>query len=326
MRYWWVSHKQTFRHEFRGNYIWSPKAKRDGSANPFYETMREVAPGDLIFSYAAGVIQGFGIARTHCYTSPKPDEFGHIGDAWDQIGWRVDVTFSQIHPILRPADQMGSLAPLLPTPYSPISAGGRGYQHVYLASIPEPMALMLAQLVGPSLLQIVQGLRAADEAIFDTELVGVVEWERAEQRRIQAARTLSSTTRDSLVKARVGQGLFRHNVCAYEHRCRVTGVTYLPHLYASHIKPWRESTNDERLSGENGLLLTPTIDHLFDRGFISFEDNGELLISDVSHKESIRRMGIETDRIIRVGGFSKGQKDFLAHHRRAVFLQAQTRC
>jgi putative restriction endonuclease len=57
-------------------------------------------------------------------------------------------------------------------------------------------------------------------------------------------------------------------------------------FFASHIKPWCESTNEERLNGENGLLLTPSIDHLFDRGFISFEDNGELLISDVAHKES----------------------------------------
>ena len=89
MRYWWVNHKQTFRHEFGGNYIWSPKTKRGGALNPFYETMREVAPGDVVFSYAGGVIQGFGIAQTHCYTSPRPDEFGHIGEVWDELGWQA---------------------------------------------------------------------------------------------------------------------------------------------------------------------------------------------------------------------------------------------
>ena len=62
MRYWWVNHKQTFRYEFSGNYVWSPKTKRGGALNPFYETMREVAPGDVVFSYAGGVIQGFGYA------------------------------------------------------------------------------------------------------------------------------------------------------------------------------------------------------------------------------------------------------------------------
>src|SRR5437763_2699772 len=88
MRYWWVNHKQTFQQEFGGNYIWSPKTKRDGSFNRFYETMREAAPGDVVFSYAGGVIRGFGIARTHCYTSPRPNEFGHIGQVWDRLGWR----------------------------------------------------------------------------------------------------------------------------------------------------------------------------------------------------------------------------------------------
>jgi hypothetical protein len=63
------------------------------------------------------------------------------------------------------------------------------------------------------------------------------------------------------------------------------------HLVASHCKPWRDATNEERLDGENGLLLTPSIDHLFDRGFIGFEDNGRLIISPVAHHPSLQRMG-----------------------------------
>ncbi len=58
-------------------------------------------------------------------------------------------------------------------------------------------------------------------------------------------------------------------VQALEQRCRITGVDRPEHLRASHSKPWRDSDNAERLDGENGLLLTPSIDHLFDRGFIS---------------------------------------------------------
>jgi hypothetical protein len=324
MRYWWVNHKQTFRHEFRGNYIWSPKARRGGTLNPFYETMREVAPGDVIFSYAGGMIQGFGIAQTHCYTSPRPDEFGHIGQVWDEIGWRVDVVFNRIAPMLRPSEHMGSLAPVLPERYSPISKVGHGYQHVYLAAVPKRMALVLAQLISPTLLHIVQGTRAAEENIIDTELVGAAEWEQAEENRLLKTKTLSETTRNALIKARVGQGLFRQNLNHFEHRCRITGVTYPPHLFASHIKPWRESTNDERLNGENGLLLTPSIDHLFDCGFISFEDTGKLMVSAVAHKESVQRMGIKTDQVVRVGKFSEGQKFFLAHHRDSVFLQARS--
>ena len=48
MRYWWVDQNQTFRHEIEGGYLWSPKRNANGARNPFYESMREVAPGDLI--------------------------------------------------------------------------------------------------------------------------------------------------------------------------------------------------------------------------------------------------------------------------------------
>lgn len=71
-----------------------------------------------------------------------------------------------------------------------------------------------------------------------------------------------------------------------ESACRITSVSNPVHLVASHCKPWRDSTNEERLNGENGLLLTPSIDHLFDRGFIGFENNGALIISPVAHRPS----------------------------------------
>src|ERR1700731_447495 len=123
---------------------------------------------------------------------------------------------------------------------------------------------------------------------------------------------------------RNGQGLFKDRVSRIESRCRIKGVESPAHPVASHCKPWRDSTNEERLNGENGLLLTPSIDHLFDRGFISFEDNGELMISVVAHKESIQRMGVDTKHIVRVGNFSNGQRFFLGLHRRSVFLQARS--
>jgi putative restriction endonuclease len=108
-----------------------------------------------------------------------------------------------------------------------------------------------------------------------------------------------------------------------ETRCRITGVTNPIHLRASHCKPWRDSDNQERLNGENGLLLTPTIDHLFDRGFISFENSGALIVSPVAHTPSLNRMGVETNRIVNVGTFTEGQKQFLDYHRESVLLQAR---
>ena len=95
------------------------------------------------------------------------------------------------------------------------------------------------------------------------------------------------------------------------------------HLIASHIQPWRDSSNEQRLNGENGLLLTPTIDHLFDKGFISFEDGGLLIVSPVADRASLERMGIRHDAPVNVGRFSQGQRKFLDFHRENVLRMAR---
>src|SRR5262249_45540440 len=136
-------------------------------------------------------------------------------------------------------------------------------------------------------------------------------WEHHIESRIESDGEIPDTERGALIVARRGQGLFKQRVMEIEDKCRITGVMNPIHLRASHCKPWRDSTNEERLNGENGLLLTPTIDHLFDRGFISFEDSGDLIISSVAHVPSLNRMGVATDRIINVGVFTEGQKSFL---------------
>jgi putative restriction endonuclease len=324
MNFWWVNQSQTFRHEFFGKYIWSPKRKRNDQINPFYETMREVAPDDIVYSFADGAIQGFGVARTHCYTSPRPDEFGHIGRVWNEVGWRVDVAFQRFTEPILPTQHMQAIAPTLPKRYSPIRPNGHGNQGVYLAEILRPMALVIAQLASPELLGIIQGIQAAETAETPLpELRGIVEWEERESARISDDRQLPETEKQALIKARRGQGLFRQKVSRLEHFCRVTHVDRPEHLIASHIKPWRESDNRERLFEGNGLLLTPTIDHLFDRGFISFENSGELLISPVAHEDSMKKMGVITDRVVNVGGFAEPQREFLKFHRDSVFLKRE---
>src|ERR1039458_5544372 len=115
-------------------------------------------------------------------------------------------------------------------------------------------------------------------------------WEHHIESTIESDPRIADTERKALIVARRGQGLFKQRVMQLENRCRITGVTNPVHLRASHCKPWRDSSNDERLNGENGLLLTPTMDHLFDRGFISFENSGILIISPVAHTPSLHRL------------------------------------
>ena len=82
MRYWWVNQNQTYRQEIGGGYMWSPKVSKGGRLNPFYEFMREVTPGDLVFSFADTLIKAIGIATSSCYGCLKPPEFGTAGKVW----------------------------------------------------------------------------------------------------------------------------------------------------------------------------------------------------------------------------------------------------
>ena len=83
-----------------------------------------------------------------------------------------------------------------------------------------------------------------------------------------------------------------------------------------------ESNDEERLSGGNGLLLTPSIDHLFDRGFISFGDEGEVLLSPVADVDSLGRMGLRCDEPLFAGRFNSDQRHFLNYHLREIFLKS----
>lgn len=92
MRYWWVNQNQTYNKEIRGNFMWSPKANSDGHRNPFYDFMREVAPGDVVFSFKDTLIKAVGVVAGHAQTAPKPD-FGSAGNNWSEEGWFVPVTY-----------------------------------------------------------------------------------------------------------------------------------------------------------------------------------------------------------------------------------------
>ncbi len=134
---------------------------------------------------------------------------------------------------------------------------------------------------------------------------------------IKGRTDIGETTKSQLIKSRRGQGVFKLNVKLNEDKCRVTNIYDPIHLIASHIKPWKDSSDEEKLHGCNGLLLAPHIDHLFDKGLISFGDNGEILVSSALDKKILDAWGVNSDK--NVGIFNSEQRDFLDYHRAHVF-------
>lgn len=131
---------------------------------------------------------------------------------------------------------------------------------------------------------------------------------------------LASTEREQVTKARVGQGQFREHLLQLWKGCAVTGVDRADLVRASHIKPWRMSSNEERLDPHNGLLLLPQYDHLFDAGYISFDDDGHLLESPVIAEISPAVLGVV--RGARLRRITDAHREFLEFHRVRLFLRS----
>lgn len=307
MAFWWVNHKQTRDHEVRGGYLWSPMRNANNGFNQTYENMTLVRPGDIVFSYANGRIGAIGQVVEAASASPKPSEFGNVGDYWSNEGWLVEVYFSPTPKPLSPKQHIEAIAPMLPSRYSPVQKNGNGNQGCYLASISDALGHVLLALMEvdaqPSfaLPEISLGDTGNDIEILD------------DIHQIESDVTIPETQRLQLAKARIGQGLFRKRTMLVDPHCRVTGVEDPRLLIASHIKPWREASNVERINGYNGIMLSPHIDALFDERLISFEDDGKMLVhaslpQDVLDRWSIRRS-------TRVEKFRSEQTVFLAHHR-----------
>ena len=119
------------------------------------------------------------------------------------------------------------------------------------------------------------------------------------------------TERRGLVTSRVGQGRYRRDLInKFQGRCAVTGIDQEEILVASHIHPWGEASDDERLDVDNGILLSPIYDALFDRHLISFEDNGQIIISNAAYR--INNLNIDPSVSIQV---DQGMRFYLKKHR-----------
>lgn len=126
---------------------------------------------------------------------------------------------------------------------------------------------------------------------------------------------LEETEKARLIKTRMGQGQFRADLIKHWQGCALTQYKQLEFLVASHIKPWRESDNNERLNPYNGLLLLANLDKAFDLGYITFKDKGQIVVSEALEDHQL--LGIGLDMSIKI--LSQHQ-DFMAYHREQVFI------
>lgn len=322
MRYWWVNHRRTAREEIAGAFLWAPR-RETGPRNRTQDNVRAAAPGDLILSYAGGLIGAVGRVADHAFPAPRPAGFGHADAPYGPDGWRLPVRWVPVDPPVRPAPLYATdLAPLMPARHAPLNALGRGEQKAYLSEIGRPLferVLRDARLDRAVLHDADANADTAPPA-FAIQREAI---DDAIAAAILADPDLTATQKQQLVTARKGQGIFRQRVLALEPRCRVTGVTNPWLLIASHIRPWRScATPAQRLDGANGLMLTPDVDRLFDRGMIGFEGDGAVRVSPALARADLAAMGLDGLEARSVGSFTEAQAAYLDWHRRWVFVGA----
>ncbi|MNH06941.1 hypothetical protein D3C79_663210 [compost metagenome] len=305
-RYWWVNHKQTYQAELEGGYIWSPMQNKNGARNQTYINLTLIRSGDIVISYAGGEIRAIGVATSSCKEQLKPEEFGHAGQNWSDAGWLVSIEWTVLPKPILPKAHLEDTVMLLPEKNSPLQTNGNGNQSCYLASISPALGSFVIKLTQET------GVAVVERA---QELEDLVECDAIEQV-IRQDTELPPTEREQLVRSRVGQGLFRLRVLKVEKSCRITNVADERFLIASHIKPWKDCSNIERLDGHNGLILAPHVDKLFDRGWITFQDDGSLLVADTA-KIVISAWGLAD--VVNAGEFSPQQRHYLAYHRSEVY-------
>ena len=140
----------------------------------------------------------------------------------------------------------------------------------------------------------------------------------SEIHKVEENKQLTTTERSQIIQSRIGQGLFRNRLIEYWNGCSVSGCTLLPVLVASHIKPWNVSDNEQRLDPFNGLLLQPNLDKLFDRGYITFDMQGNITCSRLLEKDDRKSLGIDNN--MHLLKFDDNHKKYLVYHQENCFI------
>lgn len=140
-------------------------------------------------------------------------------------------------------------------------------------------------------------------------------------KQIEDDASLDAIERETLTKARIGQGIYRDNLLRkYHGRCIITQLSLPEILIASHIKPWAASSNKERISPDNGFLLSATYDRLFDQGLISFENDGHILLSSIITSDNAEILNLNRSRKYDIL-CNPTMSGFLSYHREMIFIK-----
>lgn len=143
--------------------------------------------------------------------------------------------------------------------------------------------------------------------------------EREEENKINNNASISDKEKQTIIRARIGQGEYRNKLLLECPFCPFTMVNDERLLIASHIKPWAKSNDKEKIDPKNGFMLTPTYDRLFDQGFITFSNDKRLIVSPWISPMNQKRLNIYTDMKLQYLPMDEKREEYLEYHREKIF-------
>lgn len=295
--YWTVNQGKTYQDELSGGFLWAPITNKANAKLQIYTNVTLVKKGDIVFSLVKGKLYAIGICIEEFVNFENP--LKNHKDDWIKDGWLIKVDFKEldVKPVIK--EHIDEIKDLLPNKYSPLLKNGNAPQQRYVSLISDDLANVFIKLTGNQYTINSTSTDIAEEGIRGRTDIGY-------------------TVKQQLVNSRRGQGQFKQNVLQNEKCCRITGITDTRFLIASHIKPWNKCNDEEKLDGCNGFMLSPNVDKLFDRGFITFKNDGNIMVSSKIDTDTIRMLGVDLHK--NIGKFNKKQLEYLEYHQKHVFI------
>jgi len=273
MTFYWVNVGGSFKEVNTHSFLWAPaySINKHGKKviNAGWKNVPNVKKGDILFCHTDDAIVLLAKATSSAYESDRPPERKYF--KWQIDGYRIEVFLNKLDVAIPKTTFLKEFFDLYNDNTTPKLLNKNG-------GLNEQYMVYISNAGGAFLLDQINNFNPC---------VDVNNLTNDEQN------TSQSTTKNASVSMRVGQDKFRKDVLSlWDNKCAVTDIDVLSLLTASHIHSWQLSNDTERLDKYNGLPLTPDIDKLFDRGLISFSDNGILLKSPKLDASVLEKLGL----------------------------------
>lgn len=275
-----VMQGQTYQEEMELGIIWSPQKDVGGLVPHSWNRMKEVQKGDRIFHYVKGFIEAISVAANQYQIAPNPSMVQNQSNR-NENGYLVNLEYHELEVPLHVKDYFKEILPLLPIKYSAFQENGDGNSG-YLYPCNEELTIKFLDLIRD--LNIYQ----VDEVQLELSIDNVQRTERN-----TLIPVMAETESEMKTKMRIDHHKFRRSLLPlWEHKCALCGIDLPELLRASHAKPWKDSTNEERLDPYNGVLLCCNHDALYDNGLIAFDGQGRLHISSLIKPKDYVKCGL----------------------------------